>query len=481
MIETTGPATRRRNREKDDLQIGRDTDSQAKAKRARKPLQLQERLKIIAYWEANQDKSMTKIGKKFNVPRSTVYGIINSRDNLKRFANARPRAGLTLERYTMAKPRLHILEELLVAWILDLGSRGVYVANKKITAQAYEIHRMLSDMLVNPLPPCTYSSGWHQKFKKRHKGIFETIQGTDSTADVNDSWSNPELIKGIFRPGIDDIYTCGVASMHLNILPPRVYNGSCQDSSSRMRHRQTTCEIEGYEETEIYGSAEDFTISTIERWLNGFNRTLKNRRILMLVDQATWNLFRTLEASSGNIVFVKVAMALDSSLPMAVELVKKFKQNYYYSLLEAYGRRGTQAQEPSLEDQLRLVPMTWLNIQGYTVQHAFKSLLEFIRQQQQHFRELAPFKPSPTLDYIAERLSSLGTSRSDKLQDNDGHESRLSQAVKDAYPGAPETILQHYLAQGSDIGPSSLLRAKIQEMRHHQDFASCFGTSSSSQ
>ncbi|KAF9945096.1 hypothetical protein BGZ65_011183, partial [Modicella reniformis] len=169
---------------------------------------------------------------------------------------------------------------------------------------------------------------------------------------------------------------------------------------------------------------------------------------------------------------------------MAVELVKKFKQNYYYSILKACGRPGTQAQEPSLEDQLRLIPMTWLNIQGYTIQRSFKLFQESIRQQQQHLcEESTPFKTSPTLDYIAENLSSLGMSESesDKLQYSDGYESRLSQVVKDAYPGAPETTLQYYLAQDNDIGPSNLIRAKVKEIQYHQDFASCFRSTYSSQ
>ncbi|KAF9932836.1 hypothetical protein BGZ65_004301 [Modicella reniformis] len=205
VIESPAPKPRRYNRHE--------------TKRTRKPLRLQERLEIVAYWEENQHKPMAEISQELTVPRSTVYGIIKDRDNLKKLANGPPHAGLSPERYSTIESRFRILEELLVAWLLDQGSRGVSVASRKITAQAFEIHRMLSDLLMDPLPPCTFSSGWHQKFWKRPSGSFETVQGADSTTDVNDSWVDPDLIKSIFRPGVDDIYTSGVASMYLNMLP----------------------------------------------------------------------------------------------------------------------------------------------------------------------------------------------------------------------------------------------------------------------
>ncbi|KAF9977735.1 hypothetical protein BGZ65_007276 [Modicella reniformis] len=77
------PTTRRGNREEDEHQIGEDTNNQSKVKRSRNPPTVQQKLKIIAYREENPNKSMTEIGRRFGVPRSTVYGIIRDKDILK--------------------------------------------------------------------------------------------------------------------------------------------------------------------------------------------------------------------------------------------------------------------------------------------------------------------------------------------------------------------------------------------------------------
>ncbi|KAF9995916.1 hypothetical protein BGZ65_008470, partial [Modicella reniformis] len=132
----------------------------------------------------------------------------------------------------MAESRFRILEELLVAWILDLGSRGVSANGKKITAQAFEIHRMLSDFLVDPLPPCKFSSGWLKRFKSRCSSSLATIQGANSTGNMEKCWRFEGLSWLAFQLGGDDIYTCSAASMYLNMLPTSFYDDSRQESSS---------------------------------------------------------------------------------------------------------------------------------------------------------------------------------------------------------------------------------------------------------
>ncbi|KAF9979713.1 hypothetical protein BGZ65_006114 [Modicella reniformis] len=56
----------------------------------------------------------------------------------------------------------------------------------------------------------------------------------------------------------------------------------------------------------------------------------------------------------------------------------------------------------------------------------------------------------------------------------DSEEFYMQQAVQKVYTSVPDTVLQYYLTQDSDIGPSSLLRVKILEMQHHEDFKDCF-------
>ncbi|KAK3809331.1 MAG: hypothetical protein J3Q66DRAFT_416161 [Benniella sp.] len=91
-------------------------------KRSRKALQLQERLATIEFWEENQQIPIKAIGKKFAVPRTTIYGS-KEKDVLKNLTKGQTR------------------------------SRDFTVTNQKITAQAFGFHRMLSGQVSEPLPP----------------------------------------------------------------------------------------------------------------------------------------------------------------------------------------------------------------------------------------------------------------------------------------------------------------------------------------
>jgi len=177
--------------------------------------------------------SITKISKKFDIPRTTIYGIIKDKDRLKHLATSRARRGLTLERYSTAESRFRILEELLVAWSHDIGSQGFTVTDQKITAQAFEIHRMLSRLVSKPLPPCTFSPGWLQRFKQRQKTSLSETRNPNNTIHQDNDWSFPKDFCERFSGRLYDIYMCGITSMHLDMLPKRVYDDSCQESESQ--------------------------------------------------------------------------------------------------------------------------------------------------------------------------------------------------------------------------------------------------------
>lgn len=230
-VQSVVLTTRKRNRHGEVRKDEDQVNGKTKTKRARKPLTLQERLAIITCWNEG-DMTVKEIGIKFGVPRTTVHGIIKNRDAL---AKSQLHEGLTLKRFSRAESRFRILEELLVAWSLELASRGVNVTNQKITAQAFEIHRMLSGLLSKPLQPCAFSPGWFRKFKERRSNSLMAIQGDSSTSLQDDGWFFPEEHLKRFSCSLDDIYTCGVTSMHMNMLPKRTFDDSCQDSGADMQ------------------------------------------------------------------------------------------------------------------------------------------------------------------------------------------------------------------------------------------------------
>ncbi|KAF9947323.1 hypothetical protein BGZ65_008899, partial [Modicella reniformis] len=227
-IQSLVLSTPEHNKE-EESEIGGETNSKTKAKRTRKPLQLQKRLEIITFWEANQNMSMVEISKKFKLARTTVYGIISSRGTLKKLIRDQSRAGLTLERYSTAGSRFHILEELLIEWFLELGSRGVSVTDKKITAQASELHRMLSGLVVEPLPPCAFTSGWLKRFKDRRKTSFEAAKNICNSMIQDESRLFVEEHLRHFSGSLDDIYMCDCKSVSHSIkMNDQVFSHSLQ-------------------------------------------------------------------------------------------------------------------------------------------------------------------------------------------------------------------------------------------------------------
>ncbi|KAK3809234.1 MAG: hypothetical protein J3Q66DRAFT_405260 [Benniella sp.] len=81
------------------LPIEDEPHIQTRARRARKPLQLQRKLEVIAYWEASEDKSIAVLCRIFKIPRSTVYGIINDREKYKKLVGLQLHSGSILDRY----------------------------------------------------------------------------------------------------------------------------------------------------------------------------------------------------------------------------------------------------------------------------------------------------------------------------------------------------------------------------------------------
>jgi len=100
-----------RNRDENEelLPVEDESHIQTKTKRARKPLQLQRKLEIIAYWEASEIKSIAALCRMFKIPRSTVYGIINDREKYKKLAEVQCNSGSILDRCRVTASQLRIL------------------------------------------------------------------------------------------------------------------------------------------------------------------------------------------------------------------------------------------------------------------------------------------------------------------------------------------------------------------------------------
>ncbi|KAF9358596.1 hypothetical protein BGX26_001360 [Mortierella sp. AD094] len=152
-----------------------------------------------------------EISEHFGVPRTTIYGIIKNKQMFLDQIARQPQTPVALEAYRLTESPFQILEDLLAIWIKDLKSMSVPVPGKKIMAQAGKIHRILSNIYLDPLPPCMFTSGWLAGFKKRQNIKLKSVDSNSNAVEEHKAMCyKPHKIKENNR---DDI--CSIAITRL--------------------------------------------------------------------------------------------------------------------------------------------------------------------------------------------------------------------------------------------------------------------------
>ncbi|KAF9976799.1 hypothetical protein BGZ65_007670, partial [Modicella reniformis] len=141
-----------------------------------------------------------------------------------------PKTVLISESYRIPESRFRILEEVLMIWINDLKYRHIPVKEKTAMVQAVDIHRMLSGLLVEPLPPCLFTSGWFNGFKRRRRIDFKPKHLESSTANAQGG-VDAEFRRIMFSDYFpEDIYVCEMTSLYLNLDPLKLQPDTAQET-----------------------------------------------------------------------------------------------------------------------------------------------------------------------------------------------------------------------------------------------------------
>ncbi|KAF8923558.1 hypothetical protein BGZ58_002806 [Dissophora ornata] len=441
-----------------------DRHPQNTQKRRRNAIQQKEKAEIVEFWKKNENMSLEKIAKVFDRPRTTIYGIIkdwrksqeNENNTYKRYVCRTP------DLFRITEMRFWVLENLLMDWMGNLRSRSIPVTGQKIISQAPEILRMLSGLLVKPLPKCLFSSGWLKGFKKRRGFQLKIPPGQEITPqDLVDS----NLLKSeLSRRREDDIYTCEIVSMYLN-TPASLHDQSqgeepqwtdnssatvlicCNASGTDKRGllvlvRQDSREFSGGGHYRLAhdASAEDLTTEVLENWLTEFDKSL-NRNISLLVDDTVWAplrkiLFKRPEKLS-RIAVIKAAAYLNqfrsTAIPSAVPVAVIFKAYYHMHLDQrSFGASTSNPPTVSIDIPLEFMKQAWEDVKKDDICSYFSGLRTLI--------DTPPRKAK----------------------------TRCS-------PPTCKGKLQHYISQDKDVGPTDFLRDRIKVMQHNQEFETAFG------
>ncbi|KAF9419314.1 hypothetical protein BGZ76_004264, partial [Entomortierella beljakovae] len=155
--------------------------------------------------------SVTKLSKIFGVKRSTIYGILKSKELIDQNANVTSIES-TQERCRLPKVGTRILDELAVSWIKSLKSqRRIELRNAVVERTGKEVQEAIQRILLNKQKLSKFTSSWVNKIIKRC--------GEESVhADAHIIGESLEehiirwFIKGYEQ---DDIYYCGLFGYYM--------------------------------------------------------------------------------------------------------------------------------------------------------------------------------------------------------------------------------------------------------------------------
>ncbi|KAG0325757.1 Tigger transposable element-derived protein 6 [Dissophora globulifera] len=458
-------------------------NGQSNRKRTRTPLQLRDKLRIIAFWDENQPISFLDLGHHFGLARTTVYGIIKKRHICESLARSQPRADMTFKTSRMAPSHFRIHEELLMAWFTDLRSRCIPVSGKMLTTQIFEVHRMLSRLLLKPPRPILFTSGWLTCFKRRRSICLETMRD-DITAN-EENMPELKLLKFYLQNyNSDDIYFCDTTGMFLDMMPSTTNRDGNQHTIHSNQDNPYGMEVDHQSKFTSETRVLDLTRPIFENWLTELDNSLQ-RRTLLIMDEAMWAILKTRGRPTP--FFLKhiktdvVTGRVGALLPMSKRIAKEFKLQYLGLSIARW--RQVMAEEISaptqtlaLETSLGFVTQAWQRVQGSTIQDSYNEVLAlFGLRNSKPTKRLARSwsamsSPSPS----SSSPSSSRASASPPPQSVDSTESTLRAALKEAIPNIRESALSYYLNQDKEIGPTGFLRSKILAIQAHEEFKALF-------
>ncbi|KAF9171054.1 hypothetical protein BGX20_008172 [Mortierella sp. AD010] len=421
-----------------------EANDQASRKRPRKALDLKQKIEIIQFFCQNRRKSMKELSDHFGIARTTIYGIIKSKESILECVRLMHQDSMMLAACRMVESPFRILEEILAAWHNHQRSRGVPMTCKKICTQGADIHRVLSCLLPEPLPPCMFSSGWLKGFKKR------TVRQSSSNFETG---------------GYDDDV---VLDARLN----------------------------------------DLASSTFENWLFEFDSGVGRNVVLFVDQSIwdTLNMgWDILRPPLRYVRIVPVPKWLSASLPLSVNIVKEFKAYFHALLLENSNARESYMLKRSKDDSHANIssyqdysikpplgpasPNTTTSSYVSPNQYpkpqdkpfAVCPLNTSVSQQRLISEAWALVSSSVVIESFRTFLGEAGFSQAHcmggavSLKGGDTAEARLSRALKSVFSELQDWVIRYYQNHDLDTGPSSFIRERILVMRHHNDFRYCFG------
>ncbi|KAG6457752.1 hypothetical protein O3G_MSEX010489 [Manduca sexta] len=356
----------------------------------RNALSLNDKMKILKYFDKkSQNYKRSQIAAELDIPLSTLSTILKYRPEIEE--KCRNACGRALKMKKNKTGKYAELENILVDWIYSLNNQNLPVNGPFIKKRALEIATELE------ISDFTASSGWLERFKKRHsialRQTDEPESGEDDGIDVpHDTFQ--EIVKDYEAR---DIFNGDEFGLFFKLLPDEKFSTEdkkCEDGRlSDQRFTILACvNSDGSEKLPILVIG-DSDIShkdmpcqyevdpcswiTKERfvaWLKVLDDyfEIQGRLVVLFVDDSP---VHPKEIILNNINLVMLPPDSEYEMPMNQGIIKSIRQNYRTKLIERHNKDiddfGTK-NPVSIREALQYISTSWESVKPSLIQSCFK-------------------------------------------------------------------------------------------------------------
>lgn len=379
-----------------------NTSLQVPLKSKRHQLTLFEKKEIIN--AANKNSSQSELAKRFGVARTTIIGIIKSKEAV---INAIEN-GADPKRNKIKQSKYEDHDKAMFSWFCQIRSHNLPVSGQLLQQKAKEIA-----VEMNLVEFCA-SNGWLRNFLRRHSIILKTNQGEAGDINITElrEWQQQTLQETIQQYSPEDVFNVDEAGLFWRLLPNKTFAFKGKNCTSCKKNKERITMLLGANMTGteklpilIIGRSNNprcfknatipvryvsnkkswMTATIFENWLKEWDRKLiaKGRKVLLFVDKCSAHP-SAIQLSNINLKFflpntTALAQPMDQGIIQNVKII--YKRLLLRKMIDAIDANISFTF--NLLNALQMLQQAWVEVKVETIKNCFKKA-HFIENEEIH-------------------------------------------------------------------------------------------------